>query len=124
LGVVTRQSSDTNAIADREVALAAQWIRRHACEPIGVNQVVRQTTLSRRALEQRYLQALGRTLNDEIIRVKLEHTRRLLLETDLPLSTIADRVGLSSGSYLSTLFHRKQGITCTEFRQRHRRVTR
>jgi LacI family transcriptional regulator len=121
LGVIARQSSDTTAVADRDVARAAQWIRQHACENISVNQVVRQTPLSRRSLEQRFVKLLGRTLNGEIVRVKLDRVQRLLIETTLPLSAIADQSGISSGSYLSVLFHRKLGLTPAQFRKLHRR---
>lgn len=121
LSVIARQSSDMTAVKDRDVARAALWIRHHACENISVQQVVRQTSLCRRALEKRFVQVLGRTLNSEIVRVKLERAQRLLVETDLPLSTIAEWAGIGSGSYLSALFHRKLGLTCSEFRSRHRR---
>jgi LacI family transcriptional regulator len=121
IGVITRQSSDTTAVIDRDVARAAQWIRQHACENISVSEVVRQTPLSRRSLEQRFVKLLGRTLNSEIVRVKLERVQRLLIETALPLSAIAEQAGISSGSYLSVLFHRKLGLTPAQFRKRHRR---
>lgn len=121
LSVIARQSNDTTAVSDRDVAVAVQWIRDHACENISVKQVVRQTCLSRRALEKRFLQFLGRTLNSEIVRVRLAHVQRLLVETEMPLSMIAEWTGIGSGSYLSALFHRKLGTTCTEFRKRHRR---
>ncbi|MEX0643231.1 MAG: DNA-binding transcriptional regulator [Pirellulales bacterium] len=121
LGVISRKSSDITAVADRDVAQAAQWIRQHACENISVNQVVLQTSLSRRSLEQRFVKLLGRTLNSEIIRVKLDRVQRLLVETSLPLSAIAEQAGISSSSYLSVLFHRKLGLTPAQFRRRHRR---
>jgi LacI family transcriptional regulator len=42
--------------------------------------------VSRRSLEHRFTQALGRTPAVEIRRARLEHVRRLLIETDLPLA--------------------------------------
>jgi LacI family transcriptional regulator len=121
IGVITRHSTDMMSVGDRDVAIAAQWIRQHACESISVSQVVLQTPLSRRSLEQRFVKLLGRTLNGEIVRVKLERVQRLLIETTLPLSAIAEKAGISSGSYLSVLFHRKMGFTPAEFRRRYRR---
>lgn len=123
LGLVTRQSSDTMAVADREVAAAAQWIRQHACSPISVRDVIRHSSLSRRSLEQRFLKCAGRTLNEEIVRAKLIHVQRLLIESKLSLTLIAEKVGVSTGSYLGVMFLRQFGVTCTEFRRRHRGTT-
>jgi LacI family transcriptional regulator len=120
LGLVTRQSSDTMAVTDREVAAAAQWIRQHALSPITVRDVIRRSNLSRRSLEQRFLKLAGRTLNEEIVRAKLTHVQRLLIESKLSLTSIAEKVGVSSGSYLGVMFQRQFGVTCTEFRRRHR----
>src|SRR5207248_623426 len=41
LGVVTRQSSDILAIADKNVSAALSFIREHACQGINVDEVLR-----------------------------------------------------------------------------------
>src|SRR5262249_59635315 len=47
MGIVTRQSTDVTAIADPRVAEAMKYIREHACEGIGVEDVLDQVTISR-----------------------------------------------------------------------------
>ena len=46
-GVVTRQSTDVTAIDDRNIAAAVRFIRDHACDGIGVDDVVDAVPLSR-----------------------------------------------------------------------------
>src|SRR5688500_14345641 len=60
LGVKTRQSTDLLAIEDPEVAKAVRFIREHACERICVEDMLEQVALSRRAMEKRFREAVGR----------------------------------------------------------------
>jgi LacI family transcriptional regulator len=120
LWVVTRPSSDVLAIEDRDVAAAVAFIRKNAKRPIGVQDIVKQTAMSRRALEIRFQRCLGRSIRDEIERIRLEWTKQLLVETDLPLGKIADCAGFGSQSYLSKVFHETIGITLTQYRRDHR----
>ena len=111
LGVAARQSTDVLAVDDREVARAVQFIREHACEGIGVGDVLRAVPLSRRVLEQRFRRLLGRTPREEILQVRLGRVRQLLAETDLPLYLVADRTGFEHVEYLSVVFKRETGVT-------------
>jgi LacI family transcriptional regulator len=66
-----------------------------------------------RANNRRFRQALGRTLLEEIHRVHVERARRLLTETDLPMSAIVSRSGFSNGKQLSIRFRQATGPTPT-----------
>jgi LacI family transcriptional regulator len=86
VGVVQRQSTDTAAVDDPLVANALRHIRDHSREALKVSDLQKALFVSRRSLEHRFTQALGRTPAVEIRRARLEHVRRLLIETDLPLA--------------------------------------
>jgi LacI family transcriptional regulator len=117
-GILTRRSTETWAIEDRDVAAALRFIREYACDGIHVGQVLREVPLSRRVLESRFVRLLGRTPHEEITRVKIERVKQLLRETDLPLKAIAQRTGFSSEDYLSVAFKRVDGRAPSEFRAR------
>lgn len=117
--VVTRASTDVVAVQDREIAKAVIFIRENARRPIGVQDVVKHAVTSRRALEIRFHRCLGRSIRDEIERIRLRWAKQLLTETDLSLSKIAECSGFSSRSYLGTVFHRETGLTLMEYRRRH-----
>ena len=120
LGVVARRSSDALAIEDPDVSAAVRYIREHACEPINIKQVMEVVPLSRRALESRFRNLLGRTPHDELLRCRIERAKQLLTETELPVKAVAERVGVGNAEYLSVLFRRLAGCTPGAFRQRHR----
>ncbi len=61
MGVITRQSTDILAIEDRHVAAAVSFIRRHACDGINVEDVLRHVRIPRSSLERRFNANIGRT---------------------------------------------------------------
>ena len=119
LGIATRRSTDVLAIDDADVSRAARFIREHATEGIKVTDVLRAVPLSRRVLEARFKRALNRTPHDEIIRVQIDHVKRLLTQTDLALATIADRAGYKHAEYMTVAFKRATGMPPSQFRAEH-----
>ncbi len=122
LGIATRQSTDTLAIDDPEIAAAVRFIREHACDGINVDDVLKAVPLTRRTLESRFRKILDRTPHEEIIRVKMERVKQLLIETDLKLPTIADRAGFLHVEYMSAAFKKHTGQPPREFRAKHVRL--
>ena len=117
LGVETRQSTDTLAIDDPDIAAAVRFIRENAWHGINVSDVLRKVPLSRRVLEGRFRRILGRTPHEEITRLRINRIKQLLAETDLSLSMIARRTGFEHDEYLSVAFKKAVGITPGRYRQ-------
>ena len=116
--VVTRQSTDTLAIQDPAVSEALGFIRQHATdEGFDVDTVVTQVACSRRLLEHRFRDVLGRTILQEIRRVQVEIAKGLLTETSLKMSTIARRAGFANAARLCVVFRQVTGATPTDYRR-------
>ena len=120
-GVHARVSTDSLAVDDRNVAQSLRFIREHACEPIDVDDVVRAVPISRSVLQRLFRDLLGRSMHDEIIRVRLSRARELLQETDLPLIEIAERAGFRHQEYMGAVFRQRLGITPGTLRRRRKR---
>jgi LacI family transcriptional regulator len=118
--VVTRRATDIVALDDPEVAAALHFIQNHATEPIVVSDIVEDVMISRRALELRFRSAIGRTLHAEIRRIHLERARRLLVETDLPITQVAEASEFGRASYLAHAFRQAFGSTPAHYRRRMR----
>jgi len=119
--VAARQSTDVLAMEDVDVVKALRFIRRAARLNIAVQQVVQHTSLSRRALEQRFRRVVGHSIHDEIQRVRLELLTRMLIESRRSVMDIAQALGFADASHASRLFRKARGISPTEYRQQHRR---
>ena len=118
--VVVRQSTDTLAINDHDLARAIAFIRVHAAMSIQVSDVLRAVSVSRSWLERRFQESLGRSPAEEIRRVHLERAKQLLADTDMPVPQIAAASGFGSREYLAYAFKRAAGLTPREFRRRVR----
>ena len=57
------------------------------------------------------------SLNNYIIRKRITAAKKLLTETQLPVNTVADKVGYGNYSYFSKLFRRETGLTPQEWRR-------
>jgi LacI family transcriptional regulator len=120
LGVRKRVSTDVLTVADPQVAKAVAFIRHHAHSNIGVEDVLREVPLSRRVLEARFRKALNRTPHQEILRVRTNAVRELLLETEMSLSEISEALGIEHPEYLSVFFKKETGLTPREYRDQVR----
>jgi len=118
--VVTRRSSDVHVSEDRIVAKAMQFINDNIDRPFGVMDIVKHIDCSRRALELRFRDNLGRSVNSEIQLIRLERTKQLLMETDMTVAQIADSLGYNSSNYMIRFFHKKVGCSPAEYRARLR----
>ena len=120
LGLVGRKSTDMLAMEDTEIADALCFIRAHACENIKISDVLETVPMSRRAFESRFFNAVHRSPHEEIMRVRLERIKELLLDTDWALARIAETTGFEHTEYLNALFKKHLGITPGQFRAKHR----
>jgi LacI family transcriptional regulator len=116
-GVVTRRSTDVLATADRRVASALRFIRECACQGITAADVIGQVPVSRSVLQRRFRRELGRSIQEEIINVRIRRARQLLAETDLPLIEIAERCGFKHQEYLGAIFKARTGKTPARYRR-------
>jgi len=117
LGIITRGSSDVLALEDRQLAAGLRFLRENAFRHIDMNQVARAAGLSRRVLERRFLTQVGRSPKAEVIRLRVERAKELLLETAWSLAEVAEKTGFTHGEYLHSVFTLKTGMTPGEFRK-------
>ena len=120
-GLVVRQSSDIVAIDDPQLAAAVRFIREHATRGATTADVLRRVPVSRRVLDRQMHAVLGRSIADEIARVRFAKVKDLLAETELPLAAIAERSGFAYPQSMAEAFKRQFGLTPGEFRAEQQR---
>ncbi len=75
--------------------------------------------VSERSL-QRKLGEAGTTFSDEVSEARLRAAKRMLVETDAPLTNIALDVGFASLQHFSALFRKREHVSPSDYRKRHR----
>lgn len=81
-----------------------------------VEALARQTSTSARRLSLALKRCTGLTVFDYVREERLRESKRLLLETDSDIATIAMRVGYTNGANFSTAFKARFGISPTDMR--------
>jgi LacI family transcriptional regulator len=120
-GVVIRPSTDVLAIEDRDMAAAVRFIRQHACSGPTIDDVAAHISMSRSALQRRFKETVGRTLHEEMLRMRLARARELLSESDLPIAIIAEKSGFRHQEYMGAVFRQHLDQTPAQYRAGHRR---
>jgi LacI family transcriptional regulator, galactose operon repressor len=116
-GVVTRRSTDVLASEDDAVNRAVRYIRERGCSPdLRVDDVLAHVRLSRPLLQQRMKRVLGRTIHQEIVRVRINAARELLLLPEVTIKQIAHRTGFSTVQHLTNTFRTAVGETPARYR--------
>ncbi|MEO6054107.1 MAG: substrate-binding domain-containing protein [Chthoniobacterales bacterium] len=122
-GVVARESANVFLAEDSHVDMAIQFIRAHLEETSLIKQVFAHVPMSRRTLERRFNQCLGRTIIETIQEMKIERIKQLLDTTSMKLHEIARFSGFSNIYYMTRLFGKKVGLSPSKYRTRFQRRT-
>jgi LacI family transcriptional regulator len=121
-GVEVRVSTDMLAVEDTMVQAAVRFLRAHAGEPIGVKHVARALDVSRRTLDRRFADRLGRTIHEELTAVRMQMARNLLTDGHLPVAQIALACGYTTAASFSRAFRQHTGCWPTDYRNEVRVV--
>jgi LacI family transcriptional regulator len=121
VGVVTRRSTDLTATTDRLIAAAARAICERACRGLTVKQLLQELAISHSEFYRRFQRVLGRSPHQQILHVRLERVKSLLLQTPFSLEKIAELTGFDHPEYLTVAFKRECGMPPSEFRRRQER---
>jgi LacI family transcriptional regulator len=120
--LIPRQSTDSFAADDPLVARAMRYILEHGHERIQVKDVAAAVATTRRTLERRFRESLGRSIASEITRLRIERAKRIMTETDAPMKEVAKDSGFRNADHFYKVFARVEGIPPTQYRADHQRA--
>jgi len=106
-------------VDDPLIRLAVERLEGSLESIYDVGDMRRGIPLSRRGFEIRFRDAVGRSPYEELQRVRVERTKRMLAETQMRMEDIAKSVGWTDARHLSVAFHKAEGMPPTEYRRRH-----
>ncbi len=118
-GVADRGSTRPDLSDDAALSKALSLIQENAAQPLNIDQIARSVGVSRRSLELRFQKQLGRSPHQELVRIRLEKAKALLVSTSLPLGQISERCGFGDPYNFSRAFRRETGTSPREHRLKH-----
>lgn len=104
------------ALGDDRLVRALDLMLEAPERPHTLESVARAAGMSRSAFAERFTSTFGRTAMDLLREVRLDRGAELLRTTDLPVQTVAERVGLASRSYFSKAFRARFGVDPAGYR--------
>lgn len=107
-------------VDDPLVAKAIEFIRSRMGQPVRISEVLKHVGVSRRSLEQRFKASIGCGPVSEIRRNRVEHAKKLLMETHDSIAAIARQAGFSNAQSLCVIFRREVGLPPTTYRKQAR----
>ncbi len=96
--------------------------RDYADVNLGVQSIADELSLSSVYLGKLFRSNTGHSIAEEINVCRLEHARRLLAETDLPVQEVSARAGFPNAKYFFTLFRNAMNQTPARYRELERKV--
>ncbi|MCC5849389.1 MAG: substrate-binding domain-containing protein [Verrucomicrobia bacterium] len=117
-GIITRQSSDLFAISDPAVITVLRRIRTMATDHVRTADVLRPSDGARRTLERKFRTLLGRSIEEEIRRQRIEFAREMLMNTRLSVEEVAEKCGFANAPHFSRSFKKALGLSPGAFRSK------
>ena len=97
-----------------------QYLEAHWSEPeLTVLDMAQALGFTNTYLCAAYKKSCGRTINQQITLLRLEHAKDLLAHSSLRLYEVGRRVGYADGKYFTRVFTRETGMTPKQYRERH-----
>ncbi len=115
--VVRRESTRGFGRREQRILPVVELIRREACSGLTAREAMKGIKGSRRLFEIRFREAMGHSVLDEILNIRLEQVCHLLSATDTPIGAIAALSGFRTDIALSKLFHRRFGTSLLAWRK-------
>jgi len=94
-----------------------EWALRHLADPLTLEALARNATVSPRTFSRRFVEDTGYTPMQWVLRARVDLARELLERSDLGVDQVAERAGLGSDANLRTHFRRILGTSPTEYRR-------
>jgi LacI family transcriptional regulator len=115
--VETRGSTDIYAIDDTAIVEAMWYIRQNGHTPLQVDAIADHVCMSKRLLQLRFHDLIGKSVHDEIIQAHFEIAKTMLIETNLPIDEIALHSGFHYTSNMRRAFVKNTGMLPQKYRQ-------
>ncbi len=96
---------------------ALKYIESAYCDPITVQDIADRLNINRSYLSRLFRTITGISIQDYLLDYRIRQACILLKNSDLSIRTIVHSVSYMDALYFSRLFHRKKGMTPSEYRK-------
>jgi AraC-like DNA-binding protein len=102
------------------VSLIEKYIREHYTQDLGLEQIADEIGVSVKYVSRVFKDKTGENLTDYINEVRIEKAKEMLVQTDLRVNDIAEKIGIHSRTTFLRVFKKVEGISPNEYRTLHK----
>ena len=118
LDLLSRQLLEPKASKESIVTNAVEYIRIHYNEDVSIHSMADLYSITPNYFSSIFHKNTGKTFIQYLTHLRIQEGKRLLLETDLTINEITEKIGYYSTSYFIKRFMQSEGMTPAEFRNR------
>lgn len=100
------------------IAKSLEWIEQHLADDFLIEEVAAAVGMSVSWFHETFVAEVGYSPGDYRTRVRARHAKKLLAETDWPITQIAMELGYTTSQYFATQFRKEAGFGPREYRKR------
>lgn len=92
------------------------YINQNYPEKMTLSQIAKTAGVSEREATRCFKKCIGQSPMEYLIKYRLNQAKKLLLETDMSITSICQQCGFSDSAYFGKVFRRSYGMTPREYR--------
>lgn len=119
LFTIRRESTRGRGRREPHILEAVDIIRREACDGLTAAALAARFRCSRNHFEFRFREAMGHSVLNEILHVRMEKVQALLSRPDMKIDAIADFCGFRTERELRKLFKLRTGMSMRQWREKN-----
>lgn len=96
---------------------ALNYIKYHYMEKISLDDVADEMNISKHYLSSIFKKETGENMSLYINKLRIEKAKQLLLESDIKIKEVFEKVGYSDQQYFSKVFKKITGKTVVEYKE-------
>lgn len=101
---------------DSAIARVQAYVVDHIDQAFSVARLAEMATMSARNFARAFAREVGITPMEYVQNARIDHARKLLESTDLPLKQVACRAGFGSARHMRLVFAERMGLTPSQYR--------
>lgn len=103
--------------ADQTIYLISRYINIHFREALSLEELSKVFAMSESHLSRKFKANTGIGINEYITYVRITKAEKMLRETTMPVTQVAQQCGYNDSNYFSTVFKRIKGVTPQKYRK-------
>jgi len=120
----SRRVAQSRALSSvsKKLSKAVEYLHRNFSSEIKTSDLAKQADLSVRQFERSFKKALGTTVRQYLLRIRLDHAQYLLQNTEDTILIVALSVGFYDHAHFTRTFTREKGISPKQYRNQDRKA--